>query len=114
MYREVKIGETKVPMKATASVDLRYKQTFRADPFRVQTAADWVETGAKLVFIRQMGYIMAQAAAGRDMSTLSEEDFADWLDQYDHGDFVRAMPAIWAVYEGNDAPPEDQGNPNGE
>lgn len=112
MFRVVKIGDKEIPMKATASTDLRFKQVFRADPFRIQTAPDY-DTGARLVFLRQMAFIMAAAAAGRDMTALTEEDFAAWLDEFDHGAFIKAMPAISAVYEGNDAP-EEGANPNEE
>lgn len=116
MYRVVRIGDKEIPMKATASTDLRYKHIFRADPFRIQTAPDY-DIGARLVFLRQMAFVMAASAAGRDMTALTEDDFEAWLEELDHGAFVKAIGAIQAVYEGNDPPADDEdeaGNPNEE
>lgn len=98
MYKVVMIGEAAVPMESAASIDLSYKHIFGSDPLREITNAD--ETDAVSIFQR-MGFVMAMFAklkSGRELRKLTENDFLDWLDQFDRADLVTSLPDIQDVY----------------
>lgn len=101
MYNLVKIGEKTVPMLAMASVDVYYRNIFHEDPVKRESelpgAAEAVE------FYSRMAFVMAKFAElkSRDgMKTLTEDDFVDWLDQYDRMDMANALVDVQKTYNG--------------
>lgn len=91
MFKEVSIGEKKVPLKATASTIIRYRQVFKRDLLKsIGTNEDEVDAG----IIQELAYVMAMAAAGEDMMKLNEETYMDWLDQFDSFDIINPDTAM--------------------
>ena len=102
MYGEIRIGEKTVPMLALASADIYYKQIFREDPVKIQASGNYDAADAINLFMR-MGFVMAKYAelkSSAEMRKLNEDNFTDWLDQFDRGEFYSAIEDIKRVYEG--------------
>lgn len=102
MYRVVKIGDKEVPMLAMASVDIYYKRVFHEDPLSIMTNAS-IPDGEKTRVAFGMAYIMAKFAECRDrkaMLRLTEDDYLEWLEQFEYGDFVAAAAEVLGVYYG--------------
>lgn len=103
MYREIEIGEKKVPMMSMASVDLYYKHIFGEDPIKVQMEAS---EGDMVNFIIKMGFVMSKYAeikVRKEMLKLNEDSFMDWMDQFERDDLydMDKLSEIQDVYEGN-------------
>ena len=101
MYRTIHIGERDVPMLSMASVDVYYRNIFQEDPIAMQ--AKGMDDGETIVFIMKMGYVMAKFAElkdRKDMSSLNEDSYLEWLDGLERSDYLAALPDIRAVYEG--------------
>ena len=105
MYRVIKIGEKEVPMLGVASVDIYYKRIFREDPLSIMTSTD-AGNGKKTAIAFGMGFVMAKLAETKDrkqMLQLTENDYLEWLEQFDYGDYVTAAADIIGVYYGQKA-----------
>ncbi len=101
MYRTVHIGEKEVPMLSMASVDVYYRNIFQEDPIAMQ--AKGMDDGETIVFIMRMGFVMAKFAELRnrkEMCSLNEDSYLEWLDGMERSDYLAALPEIRAVYEG--------------
>ena len=100
MFKEVTIGDKTVPMLAMASADIYYKRVFKQDPLKTVTDAD--TNGDRTVLLFQMGFILAMAAQKdrKQMMTLTEDNYIDWLEQFDYGDYVGALNEVAEVYYG--------------
>lgn len=101
MYRVVNIGDKEVPMLAMASVDIYYRRVFHEDPLSIMTSK--VDDGVKTRVAFGMAFIMAKFAECRDrkaMLHLTEDQYIEWLEQFDYGDFIAAAPEIIGVYYG--------------
>lgn len=100
MYREIKIGDKEVPMLALASVDVYYKRIFREDPLSIMTRKD-TDDGTKSRIAFNMGFVMAKFAELHDrkkMLQLTEDNYLEWLEQFDYGDYIAASADILALY----------------
>lgn len=109
MYNVVKIGEKEIPMLAMASCDVYYRQIFHEDAIKLQSKKDFDE-GDLINFIQRMGFVMAKFAELKDrkeMAKLTEEQFLDWLDQFDRVEYLNALPDIRLTYEGQQIPASD-------
>ena len=100
MYREIKVGEKSVPMKATGATPIRYKLLFGEDVLKQfsdieNNSAVAVDTISKLAFI------MAMSASGVDMSKLSMDGYISWLELFEPFDLTEAADAIVDLYLGN-------------
>lgn len=82
MFRVIKIGEKEVEMVANAATTYRYKQIFRRDYYREINAKER-DTFDNIDIFTRMGFVMAKQAEKADMAKLSEEDFFEWLEQFD-------------------------------
>ena len=102
MYNIIKIGETEVPMLALACVDLCYERIFHADPIKIQAAKDYGPAEGIELF-QKMGFVMAEYAQRKSinaMAELTEDDYAEWLCQFDRGAYMTAIADVRATYEG--------------
>lgn len=105
MLRTIKIGDSDVEMLAMASTDVYYRNIFNIDPIREVSAPDF--NAADLIgMMERMAYVMAmQATHDRaGMSKLNVDGFIDWLDGFDRSEFLAAIPAVRALYEGMRTP----------
>lgn len=101
MYSVVKIGGKDVPMLSMASVDVYYRNVFHDDPLTLQ--AHLSEEGEAIAFYERIGFIMAALAERKTrekMRELCEDDFLDWIDQFDRIDLLNALTDIQQVYNG--------------
>ena len=101
MYREIKIGEMSIPMKATAATALRYRHVFGQD---IMTEFQNVgqDTGLGMSALQQLAFIMACAAdPEKDMNKLNEEAYMEWLDKFEPLDFAEAAEEVIDLYVGN-------------
>lgn len=102
MYQVVKIGEKEVPMLSMASVDVYYRQIFHKDAIKLQSSKEFDE-GDLINFVCEMGFVMAKFAELKDrkeIAKLTDDNYLEWLDQFDRAEFMAALPDVRMVYEG--------------
>lgn len=102
MYNLVKIGSKEVPMLCMASADVYYRTIFHEDPIKLQAGKDF-DSGDLINFLERMGFVMAKFAElkeRKEMFKLTEENFLDWLDQFDRAEYMNALAEIRMTYEG--------------
>lgn len=76
MYQDVMIGDVSVPMVATASTVVWYKQIFKRDLlvlFYKDGESD---------FVGELAYVMAMQGAKADMRTCNFDTYIAWMDQF--------------------------------
>lgn len=102
MQKSVKIGETDVMMRSSAATAIRYRNTFHEDIMKELMAFDPEKMDAIVIEkIQKLGYIMARSAERADMTALTEDDYLEWLDQFETMDMARASKDILMLYLGN-------------
>lgn len=99
MTKTIAIGDIEVGMSALASSPIRYRQVFRKDFLQEIKKGEDSDTYAYV----EMGYIMARAYEGADMSKLSYDDYIDWLDQFGQGDMIAAVAKIVELWGASSA-----------
>lgn len=100
MYREIKVGEKIIPMKATAATPLRYRHVFHKDVIKAfQTVED--NYSIAIDTISELAFIMTFSAKGADMTKLNEDQYIEWLDQFETFDLTAASEEIIDLYLGN-------------
>lgn len=105
MYREIKIGEKSIPMLANGATPIRYRMVFGRDIIsefeNVQT-----DSGKATTSISELAFIMAKQAEAQNehkpMTTLNQESFIEWLEQFEPLDVVLATDEIVDLYLGNE------------
>ena len=100
-YKVIKIGEAEVPMMCKASTNLYYKQIFGEDPILKQSDTQ-MTTGESINFTQQLAFVMAKAAEANGdrakMLDVSQDDYLDWLDQFEFLDLQNALGDVMALY----------------
>lgn len=102
MYKVIKIGEKDVPMLCMASIDTSYWHIFHEDPIKLQSNGE-ADEGDIINFVMKMGFVMAKFAelkVGKKLRALTEENYLDWLDQFERTDYLNALVDIRLTYEG--------------
>lgn len=101
--KTIQIGGKAISMVAFASCNVYYKRIFREDPFVVQSQMQ-DNGGLGMSFAWQMGYIMARMAECEckrgKLNMLTEDDYLDWLEQFDTRDLLAAADSIIMLYMG--------------
>lgn len=100
MYREITIGKESIPMKATAATPIRYRHVFKQDVLNEFTSVG-DNSALAIDTISQLAFIMAQSAAGADMSKLNEDVYVTWLEQFEPFDITNAADEIVDLYVGS-------------
>lgn len=108
MLSSVNIGGKELQLLANAATPYLFKQTFKADLMKmfvgVSADSDIEEQIGITSILPQMAFIMSKQADGlkpSEFMKLKEDDFYDWLVDYEAMDFaVNASPIIEA-YMGN-------------
>ena len=101
MYREIKIGEMSIPMKATAATALRYRHVFGQD-LMTEFQSVGQDSGLGMSALQQLAFIMACAAdPEKDMNKLNDEAYMEWLDNFEPLDFAESVEDIVDLYVGN-------------
>jgi len=105
MYREINVGEKSIPMLANGATPIRYRMTFGRDIIsEFDLAKD--DTGRATTSISELAFIMAKAAESQNehkpMTTLNNESFIEWLEQFEPLDLTLAADEIVDLYLGNE------------
>ncbi len=101
MQQLVKIGEKEVEMRATAATAVRYRNVFHGDIMTELMEMNPEKIDAKVIEkIQQLGFIMAKTAEGANMSALTQDDYLEWLDNFDSVDLRTASKDIVTIYIG--------------
>lgn len=100
MFKEVKVGDKVLPMRASGRTPLYYRQVFHKDILGAfSNDDDQISMAAEN--IPEVAYILAMNGADADMTKLNEDTYAEWLEQFEAFDLVMAGEDIFNVYLGN-------------
>ena len=100
MFKEVKVGNFTIPMKANGRTPLYYRQVFHKDILEAFSGeGDQITMAAEN--IPEVAYIMAMVGEGADMSKLNQDTFAIWTEQFEAMDLLMAGADIFNVYLNN-------------
>lgn len=97
MYKEIQIGNKKVPMITNATTSFRFKQIFKTDLLAVFSGR--VSEGQEEIVI-QLAYVMAKQAEKADMTRLNVETFYKWLEEFETVDFFNVTDDIMNLFAG--------------
>ena len=100
MYAEVKLssatGEVRtVPMLATASTPIRFKMLYNKDLLSGILADDG---NFDIDVVSKLAFLMTKQAAKVDLRTLDQEQYLEWLDDFDSMAFIDKSQEIFNVY----------------
>lgn len=104
MFKNVKIGGITVPMLANGATPIRYKHIFHKDLIaEFQGAQD--DYSKVTNSMPELAFVMAKQAEAKerkvDMNLLSEDEYVEWLEQFDPMDLPYASEQIVELYMGN-------------
>lgn len=102
MFGKVKIGDTEVGMCCMASCDFYFKQIFGLDPLKL--ASEDLDGATATDLFMKLGFVMAkfyELKSRAKMRELCEDDYIDWLDQFDRAEYAEALEQIADIYSGN-------------
>lgn len=105
MYREIKIGNTTVPMLANGATPVRYRMVFGKDIIsEFQNAEE--DSGRAASSVSELAFIMNKAAEAQEnkaiLTSLNQEAFVEWLEQFEPLDLTMAAEEIVDLYMGNE------------
>ncbi len=105
MFREIKLlttdGEKSFPMLANGATAVRYRQVFHTDLIAGVTKFSRLNVEPDKVDFElpgKLGYIMNSAAEKKDMNTLSEDGYMEWLEQFEGDTLWSANGPIMEIY----------------
>ena len=97
MFKEVKVGDKIIPMRASGRTPLYYRQVFHKDILEA-----FSQEGNQISMagenVPEVAYIMAMNGSDQDMSKLNEDTFGEWLEQFEAMDLMMAGEDIFNVY----------------
>lgn len=101
MQKSIMIGDVEVAMRASAATAIRYRNTFHSDIMKELMEMNPEKIDASVIEkIQKLGFIMAKSAEGANMTTLTEDDYLEWLDQFDSLEMMTASKDIVSIYLG--------------
>lgn len=94
-----------IPMLANGATPIRYRMVFGRDIInefeKVQS-----DSGVATSYIAELAFIMAKQAEAKNeqkpLTTLNQESFIEWLEQFEPLDLVLASEEIVDLYLGNE------------
>lgn len=101
MYKVLNIKGKDVEFLANAATPYRVKQVFHVDIMKAFFNADKDGGIDTANIIPQLAYIMNMQAFKKDMSTLNEESFFEWCEQFGAFDLAECGEDIINIYLGN-------------
>lgn len=101
MYREIKIGDKTISMRANGATPIRYRMIFGRDILGEFQKAE--NDGALVASsISELAFIMAMTADEKvNMNNLNMDAYVKWLEQFEPLDLTMAAEDIVDVYMGN-------------
>lgn len=105
MYREIKVGDSTIPMLANGATPIRYRMVFGKDIIsEFQRAGN--DAGIVSESISELAFIMNKAAEaqneGKPMTNLNEDSFIEWLEQFGTLDVTMAAEEIIDLFMNNE------------
>lgn len=100
MKKTLKIGEKDIELLSNARTSIYYTQLFHKDFFKIALTAFSTEI-PPVNETKEIAFIMNKQAEKADFNSISEEDFYNWLEQFEELDMVNASDQIVGVYLGN-------------
>lgn len=101
MRKTVQIGSLAVELLANAGTPLRFKQIFHTDLLKeLWNNSENDENINSVEIISQLAYVMNGQALGI-IDRLTEDDYAEWLEQFESFDLIMSAKDILQVYQGN-------------
>lgn len=100
MYREIKIGQSTVPMSANGATPIRYRMVFGKDLINEFRGIDGNYSVA-IDTVTELAFIMAKAGEKADMDKLNQNAYIAWLEQFEPFDITNAADEIIDLYMGN-------------
>lgn len=101
MQKSIMIGDVEVAMRASAATAIRYRNTFHGDIMKELMEMNPEQIDSSVIEkIQKLAFIMAKSAEGANMTTLTEDDYLEWLDQFDSLEMMQASKDIVTVYLG--------------
>ena len=111
MRKTITIGAAEVELCSNAAVPLYYKRVFEGDDLlshfnRDEDGAVRTEVQFRLLFIEAM---IARGLSTGEMIKLREEDYIDWLAQFDYLAALEGAQEALSCFLGEDTDGEDTG-----
>lgn len=101
MQKTIMIGEVEVAMRASAATAIRYRNIFHGDIMKELMEMNPEQIDSSVIEkIQKLAFIMAKSAEGANMTTLTEDDYLEWLDQFDSIEMMTASKDIVSIYLG--------------
>lgn len=98
MRKTLLIGEHEVDMVANGLTPVLYKRVFHRD-----FLAESQKEDTDFTIFQELGFIMSQQATRpvkELMNDITEEEYWEWLSQFDAMDLVNNVGEIFAIYQG--------------
>lgn len=89
----ITIGDKGVEMAASAATPFLFKKVFKRD-FLKECQAENDNTELYIM----LGFVMAKNQNEVLKGSIKEEDFFDWLEQFEYVDMINALPDIVNLY----------------
>lgn len=96
MYHSYKIGDKELILCTSAVINLCFWNIFHEDFMKAVS-----DSGLATTTMMKMAFVMAKYGElnnRKKVNQLSEEDFEDWLEQFEIGDLMDALPGIQDIY----------------
>lgn len=101
MQKSIMIGDVEVAMRASAATAIRYRNTFHGDIMKELMEMNTEQIDSSVIEkIQKLAFIMAKSAEGANMTALTEDDYLEWLDQFDSLEMMTASKDIVSIYLG--------------
>lgn len=103
MYAKIMLGDKEVELAANAATPHRFRKIFHRDPMKEFGAVyeGKVDQMESIDLFSQAAFVMNMAARKMDLNNLSEDDYVEWLEDFETYDILEASQKILAVYLGN-------------
>ena len=96
--------EKEVSFLSTGTTAIRYKQIFHKDlmPSITKLLRDEeLNPDADLIVSQELAFIMNKQAEGRNMNTVTYEEYLTWIDEYDSASLFQNIADFIKIYTGS-------------
>ena len=103
MYAKITIGSKEVELAANAATPRHFRNIFHRDAMKEfgEIYEGKISEMESIDLFEQAAFVMNMAARKMDMRSLTEDDFVEWLSDFETYDFIEENQKIVAVYLGN-------------
>lgn len=99
MRKELTIDGKTITMVANAATPIRFKGIFHEDLLRLLDDAQ-NDPASAVETIARLGFVMLKQAEGADMKAVTEDQYIEWLEQFEPETFmdIQTLVEILGVY----------------